>query len=401
MMGGNVVEVKGVQKLNLVPKVVEYERLRQLGLIQIAEELRKRGVRRVKSRIKDVSGLIAESSSDVVKRTLTNGGVVCCIAAPGLGGLVGWEYSPGVRLGKELAEVARANSLGGIIHSDEFSRQGISEAEDSALRNELGCGPNDSLILIAGPRELVERCVPLIMARLEQATIGVPAETRAATDAGETRYMRPRPGSQRMYPETDIPVMNVSAKALKNLSGKIPPDSERELARLMEGYSLSRDLALKVYDSDKVSEFERLCGTLRIEPSFIASVLVDMPVRLAREGVPDDAFTSDVLAEILNAVGQGLVAKEAVPNVLSAVGKKGITVAEAIMSLGLSTADEDEVKKVVGSIISKHQSLIAERGEAAFSPLMGEVMKELRGRADGELVSRVLREELDRRVRSE
>jgi glutamyl-tRNA(Gln) amidotransferase subunit E len=71
------------------------------------------------------------------------------------------------------------------------------------------------------------------------------------------------------------------------------------------------------------------------------------------------------------------------------------------MSLGLSTADEDEVKKVVGSIISKHQSLIAERGEAAFSPLMGEVMKELRGRADGELVSRVLREELDRRVRSE
>jgi glutamyl-tRNA(Gln) amidotransferase subunit E len=202
-----------------------------------------------------------------------------------------------------------------------------------------------------------------------------------------------------MYPETDIPVMNVSAKALKNLSGKIPPDSERELARLMEGYSLSRDLALKVYDSDKVSEFERLCGTLRIEPSFIASVLVDMPVRLAREGVPDDAFTSDVLAEILNAVGQGLVAKEAVPNVLSAVGKKGITVAEAIMSLGLSTADEDEVKKVVGSIISKHQSLIAERGEAAFSPLMGEVMKELRGRADGELVSRVLREELDRRVR--
>jgi len=40
------------------------------------------------------------------------------------------------------------------------------------------------------------------------------------------------------------------------------------------------------------------------------------------------------------------------------------------------------------------RDLVTERGEAAAGPLMGLVMERLRGRADGKLVSEVLREKL-------
>ena len=43
--GGRVVEVKGIQKLDLISKIVEFEALRQSGLMEIKNELEKRGVK--------------------------------------------------------------------------------------------------------------------------------------------------------------------------------------------------------------------------------------------------------------------------------------------------------------------------------------------------------------------
>lgn len=398
MMGGKVVEVKGIQKLNLLPRVVEYERKRQLGLIQIAERLRKKGAARVRCRSRDVTRLLAGTSSTVMRKLLDQGGRASCIVAPGLGGMIGWEPFPGVRLGKELAEVARANALGGVIHSDEFGAQGVSGPEAAALKEDLRSGDDDALVLVAGPQELVERVTPLLMARLEGAADGVPAETRAATDDGETRYMRPRPGSQRMYPETDIQDITVAGNVLDRISRGVPEDWEARVVRLEKEFSLSRDMALKVYDSDTVDDFLRISRELRLEPSFVASVLVDLPTRLGREGVSEEGVALTVLEEVLRAVDSGLAAKEVVPDILKAAAARGVSVSEAVESLGIRAAQESEVRNVVESVVARHMDLVTERGAEAFSPLMGEAMKQLRGRADGETVSGLLRKEIAKAV---
>jgi glutamyl-tRNA(Gln) amidotransferase subunit E len=390
--GGKVVEVKGVQKLNLLPKVVEYERKRQSSLVRVAEKLRERGISEVRCESRDVSPLLASTACRVVRQQLANKGKVVCVSATGLSGLFGWEPEPGVRLGKEVAEVARANALGGVIHSDEFAKQGISLSESESIRREMGCNLEDGLVLVAGPHALVDRAVPPIIARLAEAAKGVPAETRAATDAGETRYMRPRPGSQRMYPETDIPDIQVTRSMLARIASEVPPDWQTEVHRLQTKFALSHDMAQKLYDSDSLADFEGLARAKALEPSFVASVLVDLPARLAREGVPEEALETRVLAEALKAVGEGRIAKEAVPDVVKEVGMKRLTVQQAIDSLGLRSAEEAEVKKVVDSVVRARRDFITQKGEAAFSPLMGEVMKELRGKADGATVSRMLRE---------
>jgi len=75
-------------------------------------------------------------------------------------------------------------------------------------------------------------------------------------------------------------------------------------------------------------------------------------------------------------------------------GNKDIDV--AIRSLGLELADDSKISAVIESVLIRNAELIHERGGAAFAQLMGEAMKELRGRADGAAVASALKAKLDR-----
>jgi glutamyl-tRNA(Gln) amidotransferase subunit E len=394
-MGGRVVEVKGVQKLNLLGKIVAYEVSRQMGLIKVAELLAGKRVKSVRCSASEVSSAMSRTGSRVLQKQLKEGGRIVCVVAAGLAGLIGFEPSPGIRLGKELAEVARANSLGGVIHSDEFPKQGIGEDEAAAIRALTGAHVGDGLVLVAGSADKVEKTVPLVISRLEQAVAGVPAETRAATEDGETRYMRPRPGAQRMYPETDIPEIVVTPEQRKRVERSLPEPWAAKVSRLVGDYSLSRDMAMRLYDSGYSGLFEQVADELKVEKSLIASVLVDLPVRLSREGVPEEALGEGVLVETLRAIDSGRMAKEAAPDVLRKIGSGGAkSVAEAMASLGLRAMTEAEVLAVIDTVLNEEAELVSVKGEQAFSPLMGEVMKRTRGKADGKLVSRLLKERL-------
>jgi glutamyl-tRNA(Gln) amidotransferase subunit E len=56
--------------------------------------------------------------------------------------------------------------------------------------------------------------------------------------------------------------------------------------------------------------------------------------------------------------------------------------------------DEADVEKAVQDIVAGKADLIRSKGERAAGPLMGLVMKELRGRADGSVVSAILKKEI-------
>ena len=396
LSGGKVVEVKGVQKLNLLPRVVEYERARQSALVDVAAMLREKGVKAVSCGTTEVTEAALDSGSKVLREKSAEGGKVVAVTAPGLKGLLGWEPAPGIRLGKEVAEVARANSLGGVIHSDEFERQGIQRQEEAHLRALTGAGEDDAIVLLAGPPEQVDACVPGVVERLEEAVEGVPAETRSATDTGETRYMRPRPGSQRMYPETDIPNIGITKRMLADLEKSVPQNWEARVSKLAATHGLSEDMALKLYDAELDKDFESLAQELRLEPSVIASALVDVPARLTREGVPEAALGLEVLTGALRAVARGKMAKEAIPDVLKAVGAGKRNIDDAIKSLGLERADESRIRAVIESVLVRNAGLVRDKGDAAFAQLMGEAMKELRGRADGAAVARSLKAKLSR-----
>ncbi len=134
---GARVEIKGVQELDILDKIVEYEILRQLNLLKIRDELRKRNASVVRE-IYDVTDIFANTNCKVIARASKRNGKVLAILLKGFGGLVGTEIQPNRRLGTEFADIAKTFGLGGVFHTDELPNYGISEKEVEKLR-EVEC----------------------------------------------------------------------------------------------------------------------------------------------------------------------------------------------------------------------------------------------------------------------
>ena len=66
------------------------------------------------------------------------------------------------------------------------------------------------------------------------------------------------------------------------------------------------------------------------------------------------------------------------------------TADEAAKELGFIMLSERELKAIVDEVVQSQLDLIKARGVGAIGPLMGVIMKQVRGKADGRLVNEVL-----------
>ncbi|MBI2184421.1 MAG: Glu-tRNA(Gln) amidotransferase subunit GatE [Thaumarchaeota archaeon] len=401
--GGGVVEVKGVQRLDLISKIIEYEAVRQTGLLKIKDSLLSRGLDSscVADNPVDVTEVFRETSSNLLQKTLKEDGRVVALFLKGFKGMLGYEPIPGIRLGRELAEVVRFYGIGGIFHSDELPAYGIIENDLVRVKEKLGVREEDGFIIIAGPEASVEYASRALIDRLTEAFKGVPSETRGPTPDGKTKFSRPRPGAARMYPETDIPPCPVPKGLLQELSKQIPPQWEEQLQGLMDKHRLNSKMALQIYDSGYMDLFEKITASTRVQPSVIAATLTETLVSLERQGLDSSTLTDDGLLDLFKHVDSGAVSKEAVPQILELLLKgESRSVQEAANKLGLSAMSDDAVVQIISRVIEENKGMIASKGEGAFSLLMGRVMVSVRGKADGQRVSSLLKAKIAEAIRS-
>ncbi|MGC8555654.1 MAG: Glu-tRNA(Gln) amidotransferase subunit GatE [Conexivisphaera sp.] len=401
--GSGVVEVKGVQELPLIPKIVEFEVRRLKWLSEVAAELSRRGVRpeSAAGEVVDVTDLLGRAGEGIVRRALAGGSRALALLARGYRGLLGSEPYEGVRVGRDLAAIAGAFGLGGVIHSDELPKYGIDGDLVRAIRERLGAGPDDAFVIALGDATVAGRALEAVAARLRELVSGPPAETRAPTPDGKTKYMRPRPGSARMYPETDLLPVPVSESTLARLRGSLPLPWDRQVSELASRYGLSLKLADELLDSERYGLFLEAVS-MGVKPTVAASIITETLVSLRREGLDVDSLSDDALRQLFSAIASGRAAKEAAPDILRALASgRAPDVESALAALGLSSLSEEELSALIDEVLERNAQLVEERGERALGPLMGEVMSRARGRADGAKVNSLLRRRLQERLRQE
>ncbi len=402
--GGAKTEIKGVQRLDLIPKAVHYEVLRQVRLLEIRDELRRRGVTRedILSREPvDVTGIFKDSKSRVIKNTLKRGGRVLAVVLPRFKGLVGRELMPGRRFGTELADYARFwAGVGGLFHSDELPKYGITPEEVEKVYKALRADPGrDAFVLIADSEDKARRAINVVKERAAAALDGVPEETRAANPDGTTRFMRPRPGSARMYPETDIPPLPVDDELLAMAREIEPEPVEVKLKRLTEEYGLPRDMAEQVIGDIRLDLIEKLIKEYhgKIPAKTIASIFTVTLRGLRGEGVDIEAIPDTELEKLVGMLASGKIAKEAVEDVLKYLAENpSSTVERAVKELGLGTVTREEAERIIDEIVRDNIDKIRERGERAMSLIMGRAMAKLRGRIDGRIVAEIVKDRIKR-----
>ena len=394
--GGVKTEIKGVSLLELIPKIVEYEAMRQLRLLEIRDELKARGVKEsdVSDEIVDLTGLFKNSKSKLVRHVLKAGGGVYGVLMRGFKGILGREVQPGRRFGTELSDYAKAwGGVGGIIHSDELPKYGISEREVAAAYEALGGDPSrDAFVLVLAKEEKARRALRAVIERARHALIGVPKETRGANPDGTTRYLRPQPGAARMYPETDVPPVRVDEWLLSEAECIKPPLPDEFLKVLESEHRLGKELAKQLIWSDDLHTYLDIVESMPgIDRKFVASLLVITLRGLRSEGVDVSRLSREDIARALRLYHEGKIPKDAVTEVLREKAlhpEKDLDVL-ATKYLRLS---EDEVRAVVKRIVEERIDKVKSLCERSFGMIMGAAMKELRGRAEGRLVASIVKE---------
>jgi len=397
--GGALSEVKGVQELELVSKVVAYEVQRQLTLLEIRDELGRRGLNEedLRDDIIDVTEVFEATKCRVIKNALENGCRVMAVFLPRFSGLLGIELVPGVRFGTELSDYAKFwGRVGGIFHSDELPAFGITGEEVARLRELLKVVEEDAFVFVADRRENAADALKAVVERVKTAITRIPNETRNAYPDGTTHYSRPRPGAARMYPETDVPPIPITAERLKKVEEGLPEPPEVRLSRLMKDYGLNEKLATQVINSDYCNLFEVVARKTRIASSFVAATLTETFKSMKREEIDIDLLSEDLIENVFTLVDSGTVAKEAIPEVLAwMVAHEGAELDDAVEALGLKMVSEKELTAIVERVVRENEALIRERKIGALGPLMGVIMKELRGRADAKKVSQLIKEKIE------
>ncbi len=395
---GALIEIKGVQELELISTVVEYEVQRQLGLISVKEELVKRGVKpdAIKQDFVGVSSVFKETKCKVIRKAVDKHQKVMAVKLPCFAGLLKRELMPDFRVGTELSDRAKFwGRVGGIFHSDEMPNYGITAEEVDAVRKAVCADEADAFVFVADTAENVSDALKAVVERAQELVTGVPAETRTAKDDGTTRYMRPRPGAARMYPETDIPPQPITPELIEKIRSNLPEPADKKVARIIKQYGLNEKLAKQLADSEYNFLFEDLARISGVQASTAAAFLTETLKALKREGIQIDAVSEEQIKSIFQAVGSGELAKEALSEVFSWLSKnEGKTVQDAISALGLKMFTEADLAPIVDRVVAANKPQVDKLGKGAFGMLMGAVMKEVRGKANPELVAKLLRERL-------
>ncbi|HXV66538.1 MAG TPA: Glu-tRNA(Gln) amidotransferase subunit GatE [Nitrosopumilaceae archaeon] len=391
--GGGVVEVKGVQQLDQLEKVVEYEAKRQHGLQLIAEKIKKLKLEKIsrKEDVFDVTEFMKNCKSKIIQKALKNKSVIKVIKIKNFSGMFNYSPYENIRLGKEIGQLVRFFGIGGVFHSDELPNYGIDDLEIQKINKLLDNDENDSFIIIAGENSKIDFAINSIINRIEQSIQGVPAETRLATQLGETVYLRPKPGASRMYPETDIPPIKVTKDEIDIAKKNIPKSWDESILILQKKYELKPQLAQQIFDSEYLEIFEKICADKKSSPNFVASVLCSTITNLERQNLDTSLLKSEEIIKSFEFLNQGKITKESIEIIFEQLmSGKTQTVEEAIQKTSMVSLSEVELMDICKAVIIENSSIIDSQELRAIGPLMGIVMKNTRGKASGEKINQLL-----------
>ncbi len=227
----------------------------------------------------------------------------------------------------------------------------------------------------------------------------------------ETLHFDPRTGAlsplrskeeahdYRYFPEPDLVPVAPTEEMLARARDALPELPAQRAERLESELGLAPDAAkLLAFRSELGDFFEAAVAADGADPGAIANWVTGEVV--ARVGDEDPAATKlepAALAKLVGMVGEGAVAASAAKDVLAKLVSDGGDPAAIVESEGLGRAGGDELAGIVEKVMAENADAvqkIRDGNDKAIGALMGPVMRETKGTADGAEVQRLIRERL-------
>ncbi len=292
------------------------------------------------------------------------------------------------RLGIPLVEVVTAPDIKNPEHAREVAlmigdilrsckvkrglgtiRQDISVSVYNGNRVELK-GVQDIDLLPTTVKLEVERQV-----ELEMQNKPTKSEVRNALADGKTEFLRPMPGSARMYPETDVPILKISRDFI-NECKKDLPKLKSEIEEELRKQGLTQDMIRELFKRNMLEQYKELFSVFG-NANLIGKLIFMLPKEIASKEKKtleelEEILTRDLFVLILEKIRDKELSEDRIKEVLEKV-LSGTQIKEAVK---FEAVDLNEIEEQVMKIIKEKPGL-------SPNAYMGLVMKEMKGKISG------------------
>ncbi len=301
--GGKRVELKGFQNIREMDKVILNEAKRQESLIKIKKDFSylAEGIRKDYSNIEEV---VSTSDSNILKNAIKIGKKIVGIRLINMKGLLGTYICEGKRFGGEISDYLKIKLGYGIIHSDELPAYGINEKIKQDIAKKLGCLEDDSFLFSICDSGYEDKVIDTIIERIKSLLADVPSEVRLVQSDNTTRFLRPMGGKDRMYVETDLPIVHINRDILEK--GK--KYANLTVDSLKESLGISDEYLDQLISARKLDEAVEMNKKLGIDFGIIIQIAVENWKFIKRKfGVE---IKTETIESIIKEVKNGRITKE-------------------------------------------------------------------------------------------
>jgi len=392
---GTRIEIKGVQKLSWITILINHEISRQLKLLEIKEELAKRGLDENKLSLNtiDLTDTALKMKSDFFKNSIKSNKRLFGINLSGFKGILGKELMENYRFGTEVSsKVKIISGLRGIIHSDEnLKKYRLNNEDIEMIREELLSKEDDCFILVLGSKKDNDKAFEVIINRVKYAFKGVPPETRRALENGNTEFLRELHGGARLYPDTDSPAILNNPKEIDDIKKSLPEYPWILIKKYSKKYKTEERMIKDLIFYGKLDLFDKIITIYPKNPSLIFTTLLETTKALRREGKNIENITDNDFIDIFTLLNKGEISKEAIEEFMKVKTKSSeLSINEIKTNLKIETISKEDLKEITLKVVNANIKVVKEKEMRAKGSLMGEIMKKVRGKIDGAIVSKEL-----------
>ena len=223
--------------------------------------------------------------------------------------------------------------------------------------------------------------------------------------SGKTFSMREKENAQdyRYFPDPDLVAIKLSEEYIQNIKNSLPELPESRKKRYLEEYKLSEKDAKIItsskYLSDLFEEAGRISGNIKAVGNWIISDIS----RILNETEIDPMnipFDAKQLAELVMLIDKGTISSSIGKKVLEELFENPRSPEEIIKEKGwIQISDEGAIKEVVLKVLEANPQSVADfraGKDRALGFLVGQAMKETKGKANPQMLNQMFVEEMNK-----
>lgn len=229
-------------------------------------------------------------------------------------------------------------------------------------------------------------------------------ETRAWNEeSGETFLLRSKEEAHdyRYFPDPDLVPLLLHSAWVESLKENLPELPEKRRERFLKEYKLPLYDAEILTSSRTLADFFEEAVSVHRDPKQVSNWVMGEFLRLMKEGghrIEEVPLKGQDLGELLGLIEEGTISGKMAKKVFEESFSTGRGARSIVEERGLlQISDQEELSKMVEEIMAANESAVRDYRQGkkkALGFLVGEIMKKTRGKANPQIVNRLLRERL-------